>query len=368
MKRFFGFVVKEFYHISRDRRTLLILFGIPVIQILFFGFAITNELKNVRIAILDQSKDVVTDRITDKILSSGYFILEKNLQTNDQVWQTFKEGKVRAVVCFQPQFAKHLESDKKASVQIIADASDPNTANMITTYISAIVSSYSTELLNGQQIPYAISTQVRMFYNPDLKGIFMFVPGVMVLILMMVSTTLTSISITREKEMGTMEVLMVSPLNALSVIVGKVTPYLFLSLINCASIVLLSVYVFGMPIQGSIVLLFAEAALFIFAALAIGIYISTIANSQQSAMLISNLGLNLPTIMLSGYMFPVSSMPLPLRWLSNVVPARWFITIVKGIMLKGVGIEYLWKETLVLIFMAVFFTFLSVRNYKVRME
>jgi ABC-2 type transport system permease protein len=168
--------------------------------------------------------------------------------------------------------------------------------------------------------------------------------------------------------MGTMEVLMVSPLNAFSIIIGKVTPYFVLSLINTASILALSVYVFGMPVQGSVTLLFAESGLFIFASLAIGIFISTVANNQQSAMIISNTALTLPTIMLSGYMFPINSMPLLLRWLSLITPARWFITIVKGIMLKGAGINYLWRETLVLIAMAAVFIILSVKNYKVRMK
>jgi ABC-2 type transport system permease protein len=207
-----------------------------------------------------------------------------------------------------------------------------------------------------------------MNYNPELKSVFMFVPGVMTIILMLVSAMMTSISITREKELGTMEILLVSPLKPFQVIVGKVIPYIFLSVINAIVIILLSIFIFKMPVQGSLFLLGAESILFIVNALSLGILISTISKTQQTAMMVSLMGLMLPVILLSGFIFPISSMPLPLQVISNIIPAKWFIIILKGIMLKGVGLAYLWKETLVLLAMTLFFIGLSIKKYKIRLE
>ena len=207
-----------------------------------------------------------------------------------------------------------------------------------------------------------------MLYNPELKSVFNFVPGVMTVILMLVSAMMTSISITREKELGTMEILLVSPLKPFQVIIGKVFPYIFLSIINAIVILVLGYFVFKMPINGSIFLLAFESILFIISALSLGILISTVSNSQQTAMMLSLMGLMLPVIILSGFIFPINSMPLPMQVISNIIPAKWFIVIVKAIMLKGVGIQYIWKETLVLIGMTVFFITLSIKKYKIRLE
>jgi ABC-2 type transport system permease protein len=223
--------------------------------------------------------------------------------------------------------------------------------------------------VNKTNIPtYSIDTQTQLYYNPELKGVFTFVPGVMTVILMLVSAMMTSISITREKELGTMEVLLVSPLNPLQVILGKVFPYVFLSIINATVIVILGVFVFGMPIQGSLFLLAAESILFIITALSLGILISNIAQTQQTAMMMSLMGLMLPVIILSGFIFPISSMPLPLQIISNIIPAKWFIIIIKAIMLKGATIDIIWKETLILIGMTLFFILLSIKKYKIRLE
>lgn len=227
---------------------------------------------------------------------------------------------------------------------------------------------YQQSLNNNEKVDYLIKSETRMVYNPELKSVFMFVPGVMTIILMLVSAMMTSISITREKEMGTMEILLVSPLNSVQVIIGKVVPYIILSVINAAIIILLSIFVFKMPVEGAIILLGLESILFIICSLTLGILISTISKTQQTAMMISLMGLMLPVILLSGFIFPISSMPKPLQIVSHVIPAKWFITIAKGIMLKGVGISFVWKETLIIIGMTVFFIGLSIKNYKIRLE
>ncbi|WP_149273014.1 ABC transporter permease [Pareuzebyella sediminis] len=368
MKRFVGFVRKEFYHIFRDRRSLFILFGMPIAQILLFGFAITNEINNVDIAILDQSNDVTSKEIINKIAASKHFSIVDIIQQESSIESIFKKGKVKAVLQFENNFGRHLIKEKQATVQILTDATDPNMANTISNYISSILKNYQQELNNTVSIDYQIVPQSRMVYNAELKSVYMFVPGVMTVILMLVSAMMTSISITREKEQGTMEILLVSPLKPFQVIVGKVFPYIFLSVINAVVIVLLSIFIFNVPVKGSLFLLGFESILFIITSLALGILISTISATQQTAMMISLMGLMLPTILLSGFIFPISSMPLPLQGISNIIPAKWFIIIVKGIMLKGVGIGFLLKETLILFAMTLVFMGISVKKYKIRLE
>lgn len=368
MKRFIGFITKEFYHIFRDRRSLFILFGMPIAQIMLFGFAITNEINNVDIAILDHSKDATTQEIINKISISKYFTIKQILSSENEIETAFKKGKIKAVLNFEKDFNSNLIKERKATVQIITDATDPNTANAITNYLNAILQNYQQSINQGLEIKYQIIPQTRLVYNPELKSVFTFVPGVMTIILMLVSAMMTSISITREKELSTMEILLVSPLKPFQVIIGKVVPYIFLSIINAAIIVVLSIFIFKMPVEGSLFLLGAESILFIITSLALGILISTIAETQQAAMMISLMGLMLPVILLSGFIFPISSMPMALQVISNIIPAKWFIIIIKGIMLKGVTFTYVWKETLILIAMAAFFIGLSVKKYKIRLE
>ena len=368
MKRFKGFIRKEFYHIFRDKRSLFILFGMPIAQIMLFGFAITNEINNVDIAIFDKAKDATTQEIINKIVASNYFSNNELIKNEAEIASVFKKGKVKAVLIFEKDFSKNLIRDNKATLQIITDATDPNTANTISNYTNSILQKYQQEVNKDIQIAYQIIPQTKMIYNPELKSVFMFVPGVMTIILMLVSAMMTSISITREKELGTMEILLVSPIKPFQVIIGKVFPYIFLSVINAIVIVLLSIFIFKMPVEGSLFLLAFESILFIINALSLGILISTISKTQQTAMMISLMGLMLPVILLSGFIFPITSMPLPLQIISNIIPAKWFIIILKGIMLKGVGITLLWKETLVLIGMTVFFIGLSIKKYKIRLE
>ena len=368
MKRFIGFIRKEFYHIFRDRRSLFILFGMPIAQILLFGFAITNEINNVDIAILDHSKDAETQKIIDKIKSSPYFKIENQIDNEKDIESEFKKGKVKAVLIFEPNFSKNLGTKKVAIIQAVTDATEPNVANTIANYTAAVIQNYQSQKNKSNNSPAKVEVQSRMFYNPELKSVFNFVPGVMTVILMLVSAMMTSISITREKELGTMEILLVSPLKPFQVIIGKVFPYIFLSIINAVVILLLGFFVFKMPINGSLFLLMFESILFIISALSLGILISTISDSQQTAMMLSLMGLMLPVIILSGFIFPISSMPMPMQVISNIIPAKWFIIIVKAIMLKGVGIQYIWKETLVLIGMTVFFIALSIKKYKIRLE
>lgn len=368
MKQLISFIKKEFFHIFRDTRTMLILFGIPVAQLLIFGTVIKSEIKDLHIAIYDQSKDETTQQITNKLLSSGYFILDKNIETLDDIDAIFKKGKVREVIVFENDFGKNLEKEGIAEMQLIADASDPNTAKLAISYTTAIVNDYIKKLYPEMQMPMQITPEVRMYFNEEMQSSYMFVPGVMAMILMLISAMMTSISITREKELGTMEILLVSPLKPAQIIIGKVVPYLLLSITNALIIILMGRFVFNVPINGSFILLLFESILFILMALCLGIFISTVAKNQMVAMFISLIGLMLPTLLLSGFIFPIENMPLPLQIFSNIMPAKYFIIIVRGIMLKGIGLAYIWKETAVLIGMTLFFIAISVRKFKIRLE
>jgi ABC-2 type transport system permease protein len=368
MNTFWSFVKKEFYHIFRDKRTMFVLFGMPIAQMLLFGFVITNEIKDIKIAILDLSKDNTTKEISNKLLSSGYFILDDYLQSSSQIESSFRKGHIKEVIVFESKFTEQLKKTGVANIQLIADASDANTANLVVNYTSAIIMDYTNSINKQYQRPMQITPQVRMMFNEELKGVYLFVPGIMAMILMLISALLTSISIVREKEMGTMEVLLVSPLRPIQIILGKVTPYVLLSFINAVIIIVLGVTVFNMPLQGNILLLLAECMLFIIMALSLGIFISTATTSQQTAMMISMFSLMLPTILLSGFIFPIANMPVILQVLCQLMPPRWFIVIVKNVMVKGTGFYYVWFETLVLVAMTLLFILLSYKKFKIRLE
>ncbi|MBI5372927.1 MAG: ABC transporter permease [Sphingobacteriales bacterium] len=367
MKQFLSFVKKEFHHIFRDIRTMFILLAMPVAQIIIFGFALTNEVKNSKIAIWDQSGDAATASLVSELEASRYFEVEQAIHSPGEIGASFKKGKVKLAVIFPPHFNEDLQHFNKAQVQLIADASDPNVANTLTNYASAIIMDYQNRITQNRKMPYTITTEMRMLYNPELKGAYNFVPGVMAMVLLLVCTMMTAITIVREKEMGTMEVMLVSPMKPFRIVLAKAVPYLLLSSVNIASILLLSKYVLDVPVNGSLLLLIGESFLFTLVSLSLGLLISSGAESQQTAMFISLVGMFLPTVMLSGFMFPVENMPLPLRTVSNIVPAKWYYIIVKSVMIKGTGLHTVWKETLVLSGMLVFFLGLAIRNFKIRL-
>ena len=367
MKQFLIFVKKEWLHIWRDRRTLFILVCMPIVQIVLYGFALTNEVKNAKFIIFDQSKDQATISISNEIAASRYFSLYRNAYSYKDVEATFKQGKIRIAVIFPRNFREDLLHTNHAQVQIIADASDPNTANMLTNYATAIINDYQTALNQNQELPYTVKTQVRMLYNPELQGAYNFVPGVMALVLMLVCAMMTSIAIVKEKEMGTMEVILVSPLKPFRIIIAKTIPYLLVSMVNIASILLLSVFVLSVPISGNLSLLIGESILFTMTSLSVGILISNTAKTQQTAMFTSMMSLFLPTTLFSGFIFPVENMPVPLQIISNLVPAKWYYIIVKDVMIKGLGFSYVWKETLILAGMTVVLLSISIKQFKIRL-
>ncbi|MFZ1785915.1 MAG: ABC transporter permease [Ferruginibacter sp.] len=368
MKQFLIFVKKEFYHIFRDRKSLLIIFLMPIMQIILFGFALTNEIKNSNIAVLDNSKDESTAAIIQRLDASRYFKVYQNLQSPSDIEKAFKTGNVRMVVVFQPGFRESLLHTHAAQVQLIADGSDPNTATTITNYAGSIISDYQKELYGQFEIPYTIKSEIRMLYNPQLKGTYNFVPGVMAMILILIAAMMTSVAIVREKEINTMEVILVSPLKPLLFIVSKAIPYIFLSLVNVVTILLVSYFVLDVPINGNLFLLMAESLLFIITAVSLGLMISTFTKTQQEAQMFSLMALLLPTLLLGGFMFPIESMPLPLQIVSNIVPSKWYFLIVKDVMIKGLGFSQVWKESLVLLGMSLFLLTISLKKFKIRLS
>ncbi len=367
MKQFLIFVKKEWLHIWRDRRTLFILLFMPVIQIVLYGFALTNEVKNSKVAIFDQSKDEATTVISNEIAASRYFNLVKNVYSYKDIEATFRKGEIRMAIVFPAGFRYDLLHSNHAQIQLIADASDPNTANTLTNYASSIINDYQQTLHPTEDLPYTIKTQVRMLYNPELKGAYNFVPGVMALVLMLVCAMMTSIAIVKEKEMGTMEVILVSPLRPFRIIIAKTIPYLLVSMLNITSILLLSVYALDVPIVGNLWLLIAESILFTITSLSVGILISNSAKTQQTAMFTSMMSLFLPTLLFAGFMFPIENMPIPLQIISNIVPAKWYFIIVKDVMIKGLGFTAVWKETLILISMTAALLGISIYKFKIRL-
>ncbi|MBK9730354.1 MAG: ABC transporter permease [Chitinophagaceae bacterium] len=368
MKQFGAFVLKEFRHIFRDKRTMMILLGMPVIQIILFGFAITTEVKNANVAICDPSKDIATQKIIERIKANEHFSISTILNNPDQITTLFREGKTGLVICFSERFNENLMHSGHAQIQLIADATDPNTATTLTNYASAIIASYQQELMNQSSVPLRISTETKFLYNPQMKGAYNFVPGVLGMILMLICAMMTSIAIVREKEMGTMEVLLVSPMKPILIILAKVVPYFIISCVNLTTVLLLSVFVLGVPVAGSLFWLIAVSMLFIFVSLALGLLVSTLTESQMAAMLISGMAFMMPVMLLSGMMFPIENMPVPLQWLSNIIPAKWFIISMKNLMIKGTAVSSVIKEIIILCVMALVIITVSLKKFKNRLE
>ena len=368
MKQLFIFIRKEFLHVFRDRKTLLMLFGLPIAQIVLFGFALSNEIKDSRIALVDYSKDAVTTRLIGKIEASHYFDIRRSLAGGNELQAAFKRGDIKMAVIFPANFGNDLIHTGKATVQVIADASDPNQATTITNYFQSIVTDYNSELAGNAEQPLQITAEMQMLYNPELRGAPNFVPGVMALVLMLVCTMMTSVAIVREKEMGTMEILLVSPFKPIYIIISKLAPNLLISIVNLFIILVLSDIFLDLPVKGSILLLVFCSILFIMTSLSIGLLLSINAKTQQAAMMGSLMGMMLPTMLLTGFLFPIENMPIFLQVLSNAVPSRWYFIIVKRVMLKGLGFGDVWKETAILAGMCFLLFAISLRNFKIRLQ
>jgi ABC-2 type transport system permease protein len=363
----FSFVRKEFYHVFRDKKVLLILIGMPIVQVLLFGFVLSNEVKDTRILVIDGARDDASHQLITKLEASRYFKIDHISSNEREIEPTFRQGKIKAAVVFPVNFQQNLQRGNQPQLQIITDGTDINAANTINGFIMAIVQDFSSGDISQTKIPYRILSEMRMLYNPQLLGAPNFVPGVMAMVLMLVCVLMTAVAIVKEKEMGTMEVLLVSPMQPLLVIISKAIPYLLLSFVNLSVVILLSVYVLDVPVKGSVVLLMSLSTLFIITCLSLGILISIQTDTQQAAMFASLIGMLMPTIMLSGFMFPIENMPWPLQLISHIAPSRWYYIIVKDVMIKGAGFSSVWKETLILLGMTTAFLVIAMKKFKIRL-
>ena len=368
MKQFMAFVRKEFFHIFRDRWTTIILLLLPVVMLVLFGYALNTEVKNTHIAVYDPSNDDATREIIRLLGMNDYFVIADRLDSPDQIEKSFQSGKIKMVVVFGNDFYENFAHSGNAQVQLIADGTDPNMALTITNYATRIITAWQQDRKESAGAQQKIMANVKLLYNPGMKAAYNFVPGVMGMVFMLICAMMTSISIAREKETGTMEILLVSPMRPILIIMSKVVPYFFLSCVNLATILLMAVFVLGVPIAGSLFCLVVISLLYIFVSLALGLLISSAVTSQVVALLISGMALMMPVIVLSGMLFPTENMPLALQLLSNIIPAKWFIQAVRKVMIKGLGFSSILAEFGVLSAMAAALVTVSLKNFKTRLE
>jgi len=366
VKPLLGLLRKELYHIQRDRRTLAVIIALPILQVLLFGYAIRTDVDHVRLAIVDPAPDSSTIALRARFSRPLFDIVAVTPRLED-LDRLFRSGAAQEAIVFGRDFGSRLTRGEPAQLLIVTDATEPNTGNLVRAYARAVVASYGRELSPpGRRV--RINVTARMRFNPTQESSNLFVPGLMAFVLTIISTLVTAISLTREKETGTLEALLVSPLHPWSIVIGKVLPYLGIGFIAASIVVVQARIIFHVPMRGSLFLLLFETLLFIFTSLALGILISARTSSQRVATMIALVGTMLPNLLLSGFIFPVESMPAPLRVLSSIVPGRWFVAMARGIMLKGVGLDYLWQETLILLAMAALLLTAGMRSFKPRLE
>ena len=352
MKQFFSFILKETKHITRDKRTMLMLFGMPIVMMLLFGFAVTNDVRNVRVVIVMSNADNATQQVADRLAASEYFTLTKVVATPAEAEKAIRDQKADMAVVFAQDFAS-----RKSNYQLIVDGTDPNMAQQWTAYAKAVIANVESSVVNS-----------KLLYNPQMKSAYNFVPAIMGTLLMLICAMMTSISIVREKEKGTMEVLLVSPTKPLMMIIAKAVPYLVLAFVILIVILLMATFVLGVPVKGSLFWIFVISTIYILLALSLGLLISTVAKTQLVALLLSAMVLLMPIIMLSGMIFPIESMPQILQDVSVIIPTRYYTSAMRKLMIMGVGIEEVYFELTVLISMLIGLMSLALAKFNKRLE
>lgn len=366
MSALLGFMRKEMHHILRDQRTLIILLVLPLAQVLLFGFAVRTDVREIALVAVDPTPDAATLELQARFRGTDLFTLTDVVAGTDALPRLFQEGVIDQALVFPTGFASKLGGTEPVELQVITDAADPNTGSTMQAYASTVIQRWQAE--RGVGAPVRITPDVRMYFNPTLESVNLFVPGLIAILLTVVSALMSAISLSREKERGTLEILLVSPLKPWQIIVGKVLPYMVLGFFNVASILVAAWLVFQVPFRGSLTLLLFESLLYVLVSLALGVLVAAITTSQRTAMVGALMGLLLPTLLLSGMIFPLSSMPAWLAWVGNLIPGKWFLLAARGIMLKGVGLEFLWRETLVLTGMTAALMVAAVRAFDVRLS
>lgn len=351
MKELLMILRKEFIHIFRDRISLFLMLSMPVMLVLLFGFTISTEIRNAKISILDYSKDQRSKEMIEKIGASSYFQIISYPENEAEIDRDFKNKNIKLAIIIPSYFEESLTKEKRVTIQIINDVSDLNVASILNNYIRAVLHDYISEYnTSSSSMPFDIS--IKMQYNAELNSVYMFVPGIITLIMIIVTALMSSITLSREMETGTMNMLLITPVKKFYVVIGKVIPYMILSFICTIVILLLSVLVFKMPIKGNIFILLFLCVIFMLTAASFGLMISALGKTQLDAMMVTMMGLFLPTVLLSGFLFPLDNMPLFFQILADLFPAKWFIIALKDVMIKGAGLKEIWIYMLILLLMA----------------
>lgn len=364
MNQFISFVIKETKHIVRDRRTMLILFGMPVVMMLIFGFAITTDVRNVKVTVVTAVMNPRIQQVVQRIDASEYFVVTHTVSNTQEAKQLLADHQADMAIVFSNDFANERYSEQ-ASVQFLVDYTDPNMAEQRISYIQQII---MDELRSQQTAQQQAIANTKLLYNPQMKSAYNFVPGIMGMLLMLICAMMTSVSIVREKERGTMEVLLVSPVKPLYIMIAKTVPYFVLSIFILISILLISKFILAVPIEGSVITILAVSLLYIVLALALGMLISVVSQTQVVALLISGMLLIMPSTMLSGMIYPIESMPTVIQYISTIVPTRWYVSAIKKVMIMGVGVNMIYEELIIMLGMTLLFLGIALKKFKIRLS
>ena len=364
MNQFISFVIKETKHIVRDRRTMLILFGMPVVMMLIFGFAITTDVRNVKVTVVTAVMNSRIQQVVQRIDASEYFVVTQTVSNTQEAKQLLADHQADMAIVFSNDFANDRYSEQ-ASVQFLVDYTDPNMAEQRVSYIQQII---MDELRSQQTAQQQAIANTKLLYNPQMKSAYNFVPGIMGMLLMLICAMMTSVSIVREKERGTMEVLLVSPVKPLYIMIAKTVPYFVLSIFILISILLISKFILAVPIEGSVITILAVSLLYIVLALALGMLISVVSQTQVVALLISGMLLIMPSTMLSGMIYPIESMPTVIQYISTIVPTRWYVSAIKKVMIMGVGVNMIYEEIIIMLGMTLLFLGIALKKFKIRLS
>lgn len=364
MNQFISFVIKETKHIVRDRRTMLILFGTPVVMMLIFGFAITTDVRNVKVTVVTAVMNQRIQQVVQRIDASEYFVVTQTVSNTQEAKQLLADHRADIAIVFSNDFANERYIEQ-ASVQFLVDYTDPNMAEQRVSYIQQII---MDELRSQQTAQQQAIVNTKLLYNPQMKSAYNFVPGIMGMLLMLICAMMTSVSIVREKERGTMEVLLVSPVKPLYIMIAKTVPYFVLSIFILISILLISKFILAVPIEGSVITILAVSLLYIVLALALGMFISVVSQTQVVALLISGMLLIMPSTMLSGMIYPIESMPTVIQYISTIVPTRWYVSAIKKVMIMGVGVDMIYEELIIMLGMTLLFLGIALKKFKIRLS
>ncbi len=356
---------KEFKQLKRDKRMLFIVFFFPVVLLAIFGYAINFDVKHIKIAVYDQDKSEYTREYINGLISSEYFELVTYIDSDAEIKKLLDEKIVQAVVVFPNDLSKKLNDKEDVKVQYLVDGVEGNTANVIVNYVNAATINYSLKLtkeylaVTGKQSYIPINLEPRFWFNPELESTKFLIPGLMGMILIITAVVSVSLSIVREKERGTIEQINVSPLSSFELIIGKTAPHIVISFLNAAIVLLAGYVLFGVVIKGSILLLLLSTFIFLFAVLGLGIFISSVADSQQVAFQAANITALLPSLILSGFIFPIESMPTIIQWVTNITPAKFYVVTLRAILLRGVGLSAFWEQLIYMMIFGIIFIVLA---------